>query len=200
MAEDEKSEDKTNALSKTAKATDAESGSVSVTHILAIVAVVIGLVAAGIAGYALYAVKHQAKTYTTAEQDSAKIALCDALKLASYGISINTKLSVTSGTPDQTTALAIAANARLAFVTGGQYVSTMMAPGWRRSAERAAAAADPGTPPRKKRRRPCSAEARASSQKRSLPATRSGSRFVPPSMRESHTTGIPSATLRSERS
>lgn len=128
MAEDEKSEDKTNALSKTAKATDAESGSVSVTHILAIVAVVIGLVAAGIAGYALYAVKHQAKTYTTAEQDSAKIALCDALKLASYGISINTKLSVTSGTPDQTTALAIAANARLAFVTGGQYVSTKIVP------------------------------------------------------------------------
>src|SRR5690242_656890 len=116
MPEDEKSEDKTTTLGKAAKDTDAKSGSgagsASVTQILAIAAVVIGLIAAALGGYALYAVKHQAKTYTQAEQDSAKIALCDALKLASYGISVNTKLAV-NGPSDDTTALAVAANARL---------------------------------------------------------------------------------------
>ena len=136
MAEDEKSEDKTTTLSKPAKATakatdtasESGSGSVSVTQIIAIVAVVIGLIAAGIGGYAWYQVKHQAKTYTQAEQDTAKIALCDAMKTVSKGIAINTNLAVPGGPDDTTGALAVAANARLALITGGQYLLNKIDP------------------------------------------------------------------------
>ncbi len=130
MAEDEKTEDKTTTPSKSAKDTDttSEAGSVSVPQIIAIAAVVIGLIAAGIGGYALYAVKHQAKTYTQAEQDTAKIALCDAVKAVSKGIAINTNLAVPGGPDDTTGALAVAANARLALISGGQYLLNKIDP------------------------------------------------------------------------
>ncbi|MUL45275.1 hypothetical protein FZI85_06785 [Mycobacterium sp. CBMA293] len=122
MPEDEKTEDKTSTLSTPAKETGAPSASVSVPQIIAIVAVVIGLIGIGVGGYALYAVKHQAKEYTEAEQDTAKIALCDAIKRVSKSIAINTNLSVPSGPNDPVGALAVAANARMALITGGQYV------------------------------------------------------------------------------
>ncbi|MDX1880033.1 hypothetical protein SBE55_19720 [Mycolicibacterium sp. 141076] len=128
MAEDEKTEDKTTTLSKAAKDTDETSGSTSVTQIIAIAAVVIGLIAVAVGGYALYAVKHQAKTYTEAEQDTAKIALCDAMKTVSKGIAINTNLAVPGGPDDTTGALAVAANARLALITGGQYLLNRIDP------------------------------------------------------------------------
>ncbi|MCX8562440.1 hypothetical protein OS122_16240 [Mycolicibacterium mucogenicum] len=128
MAEDEKTEDKTTTLSKAAKDTDATSGSVSVTQIIAIAAVVIGLIAVAIGGYALYAVKHLDKTYTQAEQDTAKIALCDAMKTVSKGIAINTNLAAPGGPDDTTGALAVAANARLALITGGQYLLNRIDP------------------------------------------------------------------------
>lgn len=128
MAEDEKTEDKTTTLSKAAKDTDETSGSMSVTQIIAIAAVVIGLIAAGIGGYALYAVKNQDKKYTEAEQDTAKIALCDAMKTVSKGIAINTNLAVPGGPDDTTGALAVAANARLALITGGQYLLNRIDP------------------------------------------------------------------------
>ena len=130
MAEDEKTEDKTTTLSKAAKDTDttSDSGSMSVPQIIAIAAVVIGLIAGAIGGYALYAVKHQAKTYTEAEQDTAKIALCDAMKTVSKGIAINTNLAVPGGPDDTTGALAVAANARLALITGGQYLLNRIDP------------------------------------------------------------------------
>jgi hypothetical protein len=128
MAEDEKTEDKTTTLSKAAKDTDATPGSTSVTQIIAIAAVVIGLIAAALGGYALYAVKHQDKTYTEAEQDTAKIALCDAMKTVSKGIAINTNLAVPGGPDDTTGALAVAANARLALITGGQYLLNRIDP------------------------------------------------------------------------
>lgn len=130
MAEDEKTEDKTTTLSKAAKDTDTTSGSgsASVTQIIAIAAVVIGLIAAGIGGYALYEVKHQAKTYSEAEQDAAKIALCDAMKTVSKGIAINTNLAAPGGPQDTTGALAVAANARLALITGGQYLLNKIDP------------------------------------------------------------------------
>ena len=75
-----------------------------------------------VGGYALYAVKNQDKKYTEAEQDTAKIALCDAMKTVSKGIAINTNLAVPGGPDDTTGALAVAANARLALITGGQYL------------------------------------------------------------------------------
>ena len=128
MAEDEKTEDKTTTLSEAAKDTDETSGSTSVTQIIAIAAVVIGLIAVAVGGYALYAVKHQAKTYTEAEQDTAKIALCDAMKTVSKGIAINTNLAVPGGPDDTTGALAVAANARLALITGGQYLLNRIDP------------------------------------------------------------------------
>ena len=132
MPEDEKSEDKTTTLSKAAKDSGATSasggGSVSVTQIIAIAAVVIGLIAAAIGGYALYEVKHQDKTYTQAEQDTAKIAVCDAMKTGSKGIAINTNLTAPGGPEDTTGALAVAANARLALITGGQYLLNRIDP------------------------------------------------------------------------
>ncbi|MDR3664110.1 MAG: hypothetical protein P4L86_27615 [Mycobacterium sp.] len=127
MPEDEKTAEKTTKLDKAANDADA-AGSLSIPQIVAIVAVVVALAAAGVAGWALYKVNNQAKTYSPAEQDAAKIALCDAMKVVSKGISINTNLAIPGGPGDTTGALAVAANARMALITGGQYLLIKITP------------------------------------------------------------------------
>ncbi|MEU0496307.1 hypothetical protein [Mycobacterium sp. NPDC006124] len=98
---------------------------------VAVVALVLALVAVGLSTWT--ALRHNPTgaaepTYTAAQQNDAKTAICSATEVVRKGVSLNTNLQGPGGEGDVTGALAVAANARLSLSDGGQYLLTRLEP------------------------------------------------------------------------
>lgn len=72
----------------------------------------------------------QARTpgYDEATRTAAKDSVCTAYKQVRAGVDTNTHLSPPGGDADVTSVLAVAANARVSLLGGGQYVLAAVAP------------------------------------------------------------------------
>jgi hypothetical protein len=91
--------------------------------VLAIAAVVLALAALGLSAWtALRPARTPEPTYSAAQRDDAKVAICNAANVVRKGVSLNTNLQSPGGPGDVTGSLAVAANARLSLFQGGQYL------------------------------------------------------------------------------
>jgi hypothetical protein len=107
---------------------------------LAVVAL-IALVALGLATWTLLRPAHNAARtatptagaaagvdYTEAQRTDARANICKAFNTVRTGVTQNTNLQAPGGPNDVTGALAVAANARLSLVAGGQYLLARLDP------------------------------------------------------------------------
>jgi hypothetical protein len=113
----------------------AESSRGSVVSILALV---VALVAVGVAVWAL--VKEPSAPSGSAESsksssvftgnttDDPKASVCEAFTLVRNGVQLNTNLAPAGGPSDVTGVLAVAANARISLIDGGQYLMARLQP------------------------------------------------------------------------
>lgn len=97
---------------------------------VAIAAVVLSLIAVGLSAWTALRPAQGAEklTYTSAQQNDAKTAICAAANLVRKGVSLNTNLQIPGGQEDVAGTLAVAANARVALSDGGQYLIARLDP------------------------------------------------------------------------
>ncbi len=105
--------------------------------IVSAVALVVALVAVGVAIWAL--VKEPpsqaesesaqpASVFTGTTTDDPKGSVCEAFNVVRNGVQLNTNMQAPGGPGDVTGATAVAANARLALLGGGQYLLARLQP------------------------------------------------------------------------
>jgi hypothetical protein len=70
----------------------------------------------------------QEANYTDAQRTAAKTQICADWNVVKNGVNLNTNLTAPGGPNDTTGTYAIAANARLALIGGGQYLLTRLDP------------------------------------------------------------------------
>lgn len=96
------------------------------------VVTVIALAALGLAVWSLMrpapGSSHSTSSYTDAQRKDAKAKTCAAFEVVRTGVSQNTNLQPPGGEQDTTGILAVAANARLSLVDGGQYLLARLDP------------------------------------------------------------------------
>lgn len=97
---------------------------------VAVLAVVLSLIAVGLSAWAALRPARGADevTYTSAQQNDAKTAICAAANLVRKGVSLNTNIQIPGGQEDVTGSLAVAANARVSLSDGGQYLIARLEP------------------------------------------------------------------------
>jgi len=98
---------------------------------VAVVALVLAVVAVGLSAWTV--LRHTSDgpaepSYTAAQQNDAKTAICTAADLVRKGVSLNTNLQSPGGDGDVTGSLAVAANARVSLSDGGQYLRARLDP------------------------------------------------------------------------
>lgn len=90
-------------------------------------ALVLSLLSLGVAAVAL--IRPTAEPdYTEAERSDAKAAICAAFDTVRTGVATNTNVQPPGGSDDIAGALAVAANARVALLDGGQYLLARLGP------------------------------------------------------------------------
>lgn len=93
----------------------------------AVIACLIAVAALALVGWTWWQA-HTEPTYDAADQTIAKEAACAAYTQVRTGVATNTHLESPGGDDDVTGVLAVAANARVALLGGGQYVLTSVQP------------------------------------------------------------------------
>ncbi|WP_193044791.1 hypothetical protein [Mycolicibacterium baixiangningiae] len=94
---------------------------------LAVVACLIATAALALSGWTWWQVR-TAPTYDAADQTAAKDSACAAFAQVRTGVATNTHLESPGGDSDVTGVMAVAANARVALMGGGQYLLASMEP------------------------------------------------------------------------
>lgn len=94
--------------------------------VIASIALVVALAALGLGIYVW--LQSRPVEYTVDQQVAAKKTACAAFSTVSTGVATNTNLASPGGDADVTGSLAVAANARIALIGGGQYVLTRIEP------------------------------------------------------------------------
>ncbi|MGE2713146.1 hypothetical protein ACQI4L_03715 [Mycolicibacterium litorale] len=94
---------------------------------LAVVACLIAVAALALAGWTWWQAR-TAPTYDPADQTAAKDTACRAYAQVRTGVATNTHLESPGGDQDVTGVLAVAANARVSLMGGGQYVLASVEP------------------------------------------------------------------------
>lgn len=100
---------------------------------LSVLALIVALAALGLAGWAAFRPAAESltgsgsRTGGGAPSDATK-TICAAVELVRQGVSLNSNLQPAGGPADVTGAMAAAANARVAFSGGGQYLLSRLDP------------------------------------------------------------------------
>lgn len=94
--------------------------------VIALLALVVALIALGLAIYTWR--ESLPVEYTPDQQVAAKKTACSAYSTVETGVATNTNLSSPGGGADVTGSLAVAANARVALIGGGQYLLERIEP------------------------------------------------------------------------
>lgn len=92
------------------------------------VALATAVLALGIAVFALLRTFDTEPGYTQAQREDARAAVCAAFETVRTGVATNTNVTPPGGSGDITGALAVAANARVALLDGGQYLLAKLDP------------------------------------------------------------------------
>ena len=95
--------------------------------ILSAVAIVLATAALALGGYTWFQ-SRSTEEYSVEQQAAAKATACAAYATVRTGVATNTNLAAPSGGADVTGSLAVAANARVALIGGGQYVVARVDP------------------------------------------------------------------------
>lgn len=103
---------------------------------IAIAALVLAILAVALGAYAALRTTGSdssnepgaAGSYDQAQQDEAKATICSAFDTVRDGVGLNTNASAPGGPEDLTGTLAVAANARLSLLGGGQYLLARLEP------------------------------------------------------------------------
>jgi hypothetical protein len=91
-------------------------------------ALLLAFLSLGIAAFALFRTFDSEPGYSGAQQDEARTAICAAFDTVRTGVATNTNIEPPGGSGDIAGALAVAANARIALLDGGQYLLARMDP------------------------------------------------------------------------
>jgi hypothetical protein len=91
-------------------------------------ALAVALLSLGVSIFALVRTFDIEPEYTAAEQSEARTAICSAFETVRTGIATNTNVAPPGGSGDISGALAVAANARIALLDGGQYLLARLEP------------------------------------------------------------------------
>lgn len=91
-------------------------------------ALVLAVVSLGIAAFALFRTFDSEPAYSAAQQDQARTAICAAFETVRTAVATNTNVEPPGGSADIAGALAVAANARIALLDGGQYLLARLDP------------------------------------------------------------------------
>ena len=97
--------------------------------VLAVLALIVAFAALALAGWTWWQSRARPTyTYTDAERAAARDSACSAYASVRTAVDTNTNLQPPGGDDDVTGALAVAANARVALIGGGQYLLTRIGP------------------------------------------------------------------------
>lgn len=103
------------------------------SSIVSVLALVIALIAVGLAAWVL--LKESKSSQSAQSEGSAsdfagdpKGTICEAFNIVRTGVQTNTNLQPPGGPEDVTGSMAVAANARLSLVEGGQYLLARLQP------------------------------------------------------------------------
>ena len=91
-------------------------------------ALAVAFLSLGIAGFALFRTLDREPDYTDAQRSDARTAICTAFETVRTGVATNTNIAPPGGSGDISGALAVAANARVALLDGGQYLLARLEP------------------------------------------------------------------------
>lgn len=129
------SESVTRDASAAKPATTRRAGRSSTPQLIPIAALVLSIVATLLAAYAALrptggdaSSGAAAGSYDQAQQDDAKATVCTAFDTVRNGVGLNTNAKAPGGAADLTGTLAVAANARLSMLGGGQYLLARLGP------------------------------------------------------------------------
>jgi hypothetical protein len=92
------------------------------------VSLAVALVSLGVAVFALLRSLDTEPDYTDAQRGEARTAICTAFETVRTGVATNTNIEAPGGSGDIAGALAVAANARIALLDGGQYLLARLDP------------------------------------------------------------------------
>jgi hypothetical protein len=104
------------------------------SNAIPIAALIVAIAALAVGGYALFKGmsgsedSESAETFDTAQQDEAKKNVCAAFETIRRGVVGNTNATAPGGPEDITGGIAVAANARLSLLGGGQYLLDRLEP------------------------------------------------------------------------
>ncbi len=93
-----------------------------------VLALTVAVLALGVAAFALFRTFGGEPEYTDTQRADAKNAICSAFDTVRTGVATNTNATPLGGTGDIAGALAVAANARVALLDGGQYLLARLDP------------------------------------------------------------------------
>lgn len=91
-------------------------------------ALAVAVLALGVAAFALFRTVGSEPDYTDAQRGEARTAICTAFETVRTGVATNTNIEPPGGSADIAGALAVAANARIALLDGGQYLLARLDP------------------------------------------------------------------------
>lgn len=107
------------------------------SSIVSVLALIIALIAVGLAAWVLIKESKSSQTaqseetasaFTGDAADNPEGTICEAFNLVRTGVQTNTNLQPPGGPKDVTGSMAVAANARLSLVEGGQYLLARLQP------------------------------------------------------------------------
>lgn len=91
-------------------------------------AVAIAVLSLGVAVFALMRTFDAGPDYTEAQRSEARSTICSAFETVRTGVATNTNVEPPGGSSDISGALAVAANARISLLDGGQYLLARLDP------------------------------------------------------------------------
>lgn len=91
-------------------------------------ALAVAFLSLGIAAFALFRTLDHEPDFSDAQRNDAKTAICAAFETVRIGVATNTNIDPPGGSGDIAGALAVAANARIALLDGGQYLLARLDP------------------------------------------------------------------------
>ena len=88
----------------------------------------VAVLSLGVAVFAVLRTVDRDPDYTDGQRAEARTAICAAFDTVRTGVATNTNIEPPGGSGDITGALAVAANARIALIDGGQYLLARLDP------------------------------------------------------------------------
>lgn len=88
----------------------------------------VAVLSLGVAVFAVFRTFSSEPDYTDAQRGEARTAICSAFETVRTGVATNTNIEAPGGSGDIAGALAVAANARIALLDGGQYLLARLDP------------------------------------------------------------------------